>query len=147
MGQIISNFPESLIIVSDPCNPWEPDWHSISCVSCWFTRLFSCYLPYWVFLQKLKYKSECTFPSDGRTFQWLIRLAREFFSPATYLATRGDWNGTRERTDYNNKTIINMWRQFCCERVSNFLFKTNCGQWRSIVKELMFLFEHFMWWK
>ena len=86
MGQIISNFPESLIIISDPWNPWEPDWYSIiSWVSCWFTRLCSCYLPYWFFLQKHKYNSECTFPTDGRALQWLSRLAREILSPATSL--------------------------------------------------------------
>ena len=83
MGQIISNFP--VLIISDPCHPWEPGWYSISCVSCWFTELCSCYFPYWVFLKKHKYKSECTFPSDGTTCQWLSRLAREILSPATSL--------------------------------------------------------------
>ena len=112
----------------------------------WCTKLCSCYLL--GFLQKQKYKSECAFPSDERAFQWLSRLAREFLRPATSLLDRGKDNGTRARTYHNKirpRSICD--GNFLSDIVANFLFRTSCGQWRSIVKELMFLFKLFFWWK
>ena len=67
---------------------------------------------------------------------------------ASDLATRGKDNGTPARTYHNKirpRSICD--DNFLSDIVANFLFSTSCGQWRSIVKEMMFLFKLFFWWK
>ena len=149
MGQIISSF--SVVIISDPCHPWEPDWYSISCVSCWFTELCSCYLPYWSSVAERKIQVRMYFSVGREALQWLSRLARGFLRPVTsLLAVQAmelvceippavDYNETRPRSICDGNFLSNI--------VTNFLFRTSCGQRRSIVKELMFLFNLFFWWK
>ena len=75
------------------------------------------------------------------------RLAR-LPSIVWVVATCGKDNVTRARTDHNKirpRSICD--GNFLSNIVANFLFRTSCGQWRSIVKELMFLFKLFFWWK
>ena len=65
---------------------------------------------------------------------------------ASDLATRGKDNGTRARTYHNKirpRSICD--GNFLSDIVANFLFRTSFGQWRSIIKELMFLFKLFFW--
>ena len=135
MGQIIGSFP--VLIISDPCHPREPDWYSISCVSCWFTELCSCYLPYWGFLQKQKYKSECTFPSNGRAFQRLGLLARKLCGQRARYSRSRQWNSPTKshqrlviikEDQHVTAILLRQSRKF-------HIFRTICGQWRSIVKE------------
>ena len=137
MGQIIGSFP--VLIISDPCHPREPDWYSISCVSCWFTELRSCYLPYWGFLQKKKIQVRIYF-FVGRESVPMAQPSREGTFAASYRATRAQGNGTLPRNPTMQRLVIIKEDQhvtaILLRQSRKFhIFRTICGQWRSIVKE------------
>ena len=84
----------------------------------------------------------------------MAQPSREGIFAASDPTTRGSGNGTRARNsttavvDYNEtrpRSICD--GNFLSDIVTNFLFRTSCGQRRSIVKELMFLFNLFFSWK
>ena len=82
--------------------------------------------------------------SVGRQGFPVTQPSREGIFAASDLATRGKDNGTRARTYHNKirpKSICD--GNFLSDIDANFLFRTSCGQSRSIVKELMFLFKLF----
>ena len=109
MEQIIGSF--SVVIISDPCHPWEPDWYSISCVSCWFTELCSCYLPYWSSVAETKIQVRMYFSVEREALQWLSRLARRFLRPVTSLLVVQAMELAREilpAVDYNETRPISI---------------------------------------
>ena len=107
MGQIIGSFP--VLIISDPCHPWEPDWYSISCVSSWFTELCSCsLLPY---LSGAFYRNKTTsqyvlFLRKGGLCNGSISLpAREFLPPANAL-TCSQWREWNSSANFHQLLMI-----------------------------------------
>ena len=72
----------------------------------------------------------------------MTQPSREGIFAASDLATRG--KDKLARTDHNKirpRSICD--GNFLSNIVANFLFRTSCGQRRSIVRELMFLFKLF----
>ena len=90
MEQIIGSF--SVLIISDPCYPWEPDWYSISCVSCWFTELCSCYLPYWSSVAETKIQARKYFSSDGRLYNGSAVSRGDFCGQWPHYSRFRQWN-------------------------------------------------------
>jgi len=84
---------------------------------------------------------------EALQLQWLSRLARGFLRHVTSLLAVQAMELVREippAVDYNEtrpRSICD--GNFLSDIVTNFLFRISCGQWRSIVKELMFLFNLF----
>ena len=135
MGQIIGSFP--VLIISDPCHPREPDWYSISCVSCWFTELRSCYLPYWGFLQKKNTSQNILFRRTGE------RSNGSAFSRGNVCGQRPRYSRSRQwnsPTKSHQRLVIIKEDQhltaILLRQSRKFdIFQTICGQWCSIVKE------------
>ena len=98
-----------------------------------------------------KNTSQKVFFFGREALQWLSRLARGFLRPVTSLLAVQAMELVREippAVDYNEtrpRSICD--GNFLSDIVTNFLFRTSCGQRRSIVKELMFLFNLFFSWK
>ena len=136
MGQIIGSLP--VLIISDPCHPWEPDWYSISCVSCWFTELCSCYLPYWGFLQKKEIQIRMCF-----FVGWESDPRAQHSCEGTFACQRPRYSRSRQwnsPTKSHQRLVIIKEDQhvtaILIRQSRKFhIFRTIWGQWRSIVKE------------
>ena len=98
-------------------------------------------------MQKQKYKSECIFPSDERLYNGSGVSRGDFFWAVTSLLAVQAMELVREippAVDYNETRPRSICAgNFLSDIVTNFLFRTSCGQRRSIVKELMFLLNLF----